>query len=139
MENASKALIIAGAILIAILLIGIGMFLYQAAQQPISEAGSQMDEQAIRMFNSKFENYDGKQKGTSVKALISEVITSNSQNEDSNKVTVSYGSDKDKSDSTTLSKMRSSIVNSRTYTVKINYTGALVTGVEISDGTESSE
>ena len=139
MENASKALIIAGAILIAILLIGIGMFLYQAAQQPISEAGSQMDEQAIRMFNSKFENYDGKQKGTSVKALISEVITSNSQNEDSNKVTVSYGSDKDKSDSTTLSKMRSSIVNSRTYAVMINYTGALVTGVEISHVTESSE
>ena len=116
MENASKALIIAGAILIAILLIGIGMFLYQAAQQPISEAGAQMDEQAIRMFNSKFENYDGKQKGTSVKALISTVITSNSQDSDTRTVTVNG-----KSSSSDLSSLRSAVVDGKTYNVTIGF------------------
>ncbi len=116
MENASKALIIAGAILIAILLIGIGMFLYQAAQQPISEAGSQMDEQAIRMFNSKFENYDGKQRGTSVKALISTVITSNSQDSDTRTVTVNG-----KSSSSDLSSLRSAVVDGKTYNVTIGF------------------
>ncbi len=35
MENASKALIIAGAILLSILIIGLGMFIYQKKQQEL--------------------------------------------------------------------------------------------------------
>ena len=35
MENASKALIIAGAILLSILIIGMGMFIYNQAQDQI--------------------------------------------------------------------------------------------------------
>ena len=38
MENASKALIIAGAILISILIIGLGVFIYQQAQSTVSKA-----------------------------------------------------------------------------------------------------
>ena len=57
MENASKALIIAGAILISILLIGIGMMIYNSAIKPVTDAGDRMDEMSKNMFNGKFENY----------------------------------------------------------------------------------
>lgn len=38
MENASKALIIAGAILLSILIIGLGMFIYQQASGAMGNA-----------------------------------------------------------------------------------------------------
>ena len=66
MENASKALIIAGAILIAILLIGIGVGLINALNNPMDIATGQLDEQAKKMINSKFENYAGKQSGKNI-------------------------------------------------------------------------
>ena len=45
MENASKALLIAGAILICILLIAIGMYIYNSANATIKSAASQMSQQ----------------------------------------------------------------------------------------------
>ena len=55
MENASKALIIAGAILLAILIIGLGIFIYRQAANTVSDTG--MDQLAIQQFNGQFENY----------------------------------------------------------------------------------
>lgn len=116
MENASKALIIAGAILISILLIGIGMMIYNSAVKPVTDAGSRMDEMTKNMFNGKFENYEGSQKGSNVKTLISTVITSNAQNEDDIIVTVNG-----KSSSADLSTLRSGITDGKTYTVSLTY------------------
>ncbi len=116
MENASKALIIAGAILISILLIGIGMMIYNSAIKPVTDAGDRMDEMSKNMFNGKFENYEGSQRGSNIKTLISTVITSNAQNEDGLVVTVN-----EKSSSADLSALRSAIVDGKTYTVKIEY------------------
>ena len=62
MENASKALIIAGAILIAILLISVGIMVMNSINKPLDQAGSQADEQAVRIFNAKFTAYEGKHK-----------------------------------------------------------------------------
>ena len=55
MENASKALIIAGAILLAILIIGLGVFIYNQASNTVSDTG--MDQLAVRQFNAQFEPY----------------------------------------------------------------------------------
>ena len=55
MENASKALIIAGAILLAILIIGLGVFIYNQASNTVSDTG--MDQIAVRQFNAQFEPY----------------------------------------------------------------------------------
>ncbi len=55
MENASKALIIAGAILLAILIIGLGIYIYNQASNSVSDTG--MDKIAVRQFNGKFEPY----------------------------------------------------------------------------------
>lgn len=83
MENASKALIIAGAILISILLIGVGMMVFQGAQGGIDEAISSMSENEKLMFNQKFTAYEGtKTKGANVRSLISNIIASNNTNQD---------------------------------------------------------
>ena len=55
MENASKALIIAGAILLAILIIGLGIYIYNQASNSVSDTG--MDKIAVRQFNGQFEPY----------------------------------------------------------------------------------
>lgn len=120
MENASKALIIAGAILISILLIGIGMFLYQAAQEPISGAQDQMSQQALTQFNSTFTKYGGTQKGSVLRTMISEVITSNAKetaNGTNRTVTVNTKS------GAAIAQEADGINNLSNYEVKISYDG----------------
>ena len=76
MENASKALIIAGAILLAILIIGLGVYIYNQASNTVSDTG--MDQVAIRQFNGQFEPYINKSiDSTAAKALIDTVNQSN--------------------------------------------------------------
>ena len=74
MENASQALIIAGAILLAILIIAIGMYIYNSAQSNITGALENMSTQEIEAFNNQFEGYKGQQTGSQVSALIGRLI-----------------------------------------------------------------
>ena len=74
MENASKALIIAGAILLSILIIAIGMYIYTSSHNSISEAGSQISEQEKTSFNQQWNTYEGAQGGNNIKALLQKVI-----------------------------------------------------------------
>ena len=82
MENASKALLIAGAILICILLIGVGMLVYNGAMNGIDQGIASMDANAKEAFNTQFTHYEGKKSGSNVRALIGNVISSNSANQD---------------------------------------------------------
>lgn len=61
MENASKALIIAGAILLSILIIALGVFVFNQAKSAVGNTG--LSDQEVAAFNSKFDSYEGKQKG----------------------------------------------------------------------------
>lgn len=76
MENASKALIIAGAILISILIIGLGVYFYNMA----ASAGKKvnLDSQAANAHNQAFTNYFGeRQSSTDVKNLMTEIRSNN--------------------------------------------------------------
>lgn len=73
MENASKALIIAGAILISILLISVGIIVMNAINNPVQQGAESADSQAVEIFNGKFTGYSGVQNGTTVKALLTAV------------------------------------------------------------------
>ena len=75
MENASKALIIAGAILLAILIISLGILIYNQASGVVTN--NSMDEVSIQTFNNKFLQYAGDQKGSAVRALLSQINASN--------------------------------------------------------------
>ena len=76
MENASKALIIAGAILLSILLISLGIMVYNNAKNTVKS--SNLDQQEISTFNSQWEAYSGKGKTASeVTTMIQALIVSN--------------------------------------------------------------
>ena len=78
MENASKALIIAGAILLSILIIAIGMYIYNSSQGAIDGAGKQISAQELDTFNRQWEMYEGKQTGANVKSLVSKLSANSS-------------------------------------------------------------
>lgn len=83
MENASKALIIAGAILLSILIIGIGMFIYNQAQDQINSSAGQMSQEEVRVFNSQFQAYEGSRvSGSQVKQLLTKLATNAAKLED---------------------------------------------------------
>ena len=92
MENASKALIIAGAILLAILIISLGIIVFQNAKGATDT--SSIDGLAVDTFNSKFTQYAGKKvKGANVNALIESIISNNLQNtgDSSKQISVKVG------------------------------------------------
>lgn len=77
MENASKALLIAGAILIAIMIISLGVFIFSRFGGTAKEMAN-MDEQEIRSFNSKITPYLGKAvSGSQVNALLQYCLSVN--------------------------------------------------------------
>jgi len=132
MENASKALIIAGAILISIVLVSVGVIVVNALDP--NQALGEMDQQAIESFNSKFVSNAGENvQGTRVKTLIQNVITSNSNNEEDRQISVvgpEGGSEA--TTSADLSAMRNTIKTSTRYRVVMDYaTNGLVNKITI--------
>ncbi len=85
MENASKALIIAGAILLSILIISLGIMVYNNAKGTVSD--SNLDAESVQTFNTKFTQYGGTQRGTALNSLIDAAISNNATS--SHKVTIS--------------------------------------------------
>jgi len=88
MENASKALIIAGAILISIVLITLGVVILGQGQDVVNS--SNMDATAIQSWNSQFTQYQGQRvTGAQVNALMDSVVSNNTisnRNNDTNKI-----------------------------------------------------
>lgn len=115
MENASKALIIAGSILISILIVGLGVIIYNNVSGIASGTG--LDQQAISAHNSPFEGYFGtNQSGANVRALISSISSNNraaaaNQDDVGNKIYMQL----DNADITGASTIK----NGRTYTVAL--------------------
>lgn len=78
MENASKALIIAGAILISILLISIGIMLINSGRSVSETGAASMDSYKLQTFNSKFTMFEGdSKKGSDIKDVFNTVAASN--------------------------------------------------------------
>ena len=75
MENASKALIIAGSILISIIVISLGVFIF-SRMKGTTERQTDLSTEKIGAFNSKITPYLGKNiRGSDVNALIQLVRT----------------------------------------------------------------
>lgn len=124
MENASKALIIAGAILLSILLISLGIMIFTQAQDVVQ--GSGMTEAQISSFNSKFTKYEGSKKGTLIRSLIQEVLATNAKSVENDDVHVTVNDDENTTPVTV------NISNNRTYFVELAYgTDGRVSRVDI--------
>ena len=78
MENATKALLIAAAVLIAIILISLGVYVVTLAQNQMKGAETGLNEVEIQSFNATYKSYEGTSvSGTKVKALVESVYNHN--------------------------------------------------------------
>jgi len=146
MENASKALIVAGSILIAIMIIALGVTIFNKATS--SADATSLDSTEITMFNSKFEKYASTQSGSQVKSMISFAISiaSTNKEEPSKLPTITYGETTATGGETatgsiqtyinSLSSIRQSVRSTTTYEVTPVYaeTG-LITTITITPST----
>ena len=71
MDNASKALIMAGAILISIAIVGVGVFIFSSTSSITNSGQQQIDASAAQMANSTLRQYTGPRvRGSTVKEFI---------------------------------------------------------------------
>ena len=138
MENASKALIIAGAILLAILLITLGIYIFQQSQSTVNNSG--MSQAEVQSFNSQFIKYEGTSvKGSAVKSLVQEVNANNSQDESNeHQISITGGIAKASASGSGAGSHRyltNDVKNTKTYTVKITEYGknGRISKIEISE------
>lgn len=121
MENATKALVIAGAILVTVLLISVGLIVFNNARDSVDNTNT--TQYSIDQFNSKFTGYLGTSvKGTTVRTLLNTIRTSNAT-EEAHQVKVN-GSETIPSDT--------SITSSKHYTVDAEYESGYIVNITYS-------
>lgn len=81
MENATKALLIAGSVLIAIVLIAVGLKILNSTSGVTKQVETVSTTMEVSIFNSQFTKYEGAQKGTAVNSLIRLITQNNATNE----------------------------------------------------------
>ena len=118
MENASKALIIAGAILLSILIISLGVMIYNNASGVVKN--SSMNQVEIQQFNQQFTQYEGtKVRGATVISMAQAVLANNmSADSDDRRVELTGAITMKKTDTTVST---SNIQTGSTYNVTIAY------------------
>lgn len=129
MENATKALLIAAAILIAILIISLSLVVYRMAAETLGNVN--LSEAEMAQFNGKFENYVGTRvSGSQINALLATTLTHN-QNETAaggtNFVTITGTVAMTKS-AVTYTK----VPTSKYFKVEPTFTKGLITSIKIS-------
>lgn len=113
MENASKALIIAGSVLIAILVISLGLLIFKSTSGTTDQTQELGKTLEVQQFNSQFLKYCGDSvKGSQVRTLCEVIIAHNANSKNSKKVKI-FGTD----DVNTISKKRNEIKTNQNYSV----------------------
>ena len=120
MDNASKALIMAGAVLISIALVGVGVYIFSSTNTMVGGANKQLDDAAAQMTNSTLGQYAGSNvRGSTVKQLIEKVRISNINNTLPTAVAVQVGDKGPYTENTDLSGLLNNITDTAYYDVKI--------------------
>lgn len=89
MENATKALLIAGSVLIAILLITMGIKIFSSTKDTVDSTQTVMDSTAKSMIINQFSPYVGDNKTASeVRTLMNKILAYNSTCEESQQVAI---------------------------------------------------
>lgn len=134
MENATKALLIAAAVLIAILIISLGVVIYTKASEAV-QGSLDMSEYQIQQFNEKFRKYEGTSKsGADVNALLQTVFNhNNSQPNTDTCVKVTVGSTETISKSNAITTSPATVSTGARYTItcKFNAQSKLVDEITV--------
>lgn len=135
MENASKALLIAAAVLVVIMVISLGIVIYRMGSEAVGEVN--FTGQQVTAHNEKFTRYNGSGKrGTEVNAMLQTALNSNVEatslegDNSPRGVTVKF-KPKSGTESTLLSPTEKSIQSSKAsliqtsklYNITVNYGG----------------
>ena len=90
MENATKALLIAAAVLIVIIIISLGVYVVGMGQAQLDQGEQALSGLEINTFNSTYENYEGTSvAGSRVNSLIKNVYQHNlTESDDTRKITI---------------------------------------------------
>ena len=107
MDNASKALIMAGAILIAVALVGVGVYLYSSAAGMMNSGVDELASADMITKNSKLEIYEGNISGTELKQL--------------KRAVTAYNKNEIFPESIDISDIPDTIRNSQTYAISFHY------------------
>lgn len=81
MENASKALIIVGALFVTLLIISAALYIYGSSQGLLKTTGESISDQEKLSFNQQWTYYDGEQTGDSIKDLLRKMMQNCDTNE----------------------------------------------------------
>ena len=133
MENASKALVIAGAILSSILLITIGVMVISSISGVTEQVTDTTSDMAAQTFNSQYTSFIGTQNGSNVRSLLNKVISNNSKDDSrkAHEITVEFGGSSSKEVSQ-LSNFAAQVSTIKSYTVEIpGYTNGYVSTIKI--------
>lgn len=128
MENASKALIIAGSVLIAILLISLVLFILKSTSGTTEQTQKLGETLEVQQFNSQFLKYCGDPvKGNQVRILC-EVVIAHNANSKNNKVSIAGNET-----ANGISAYRNGIKTSQNYAVtpNIDETTGLITSISV--------
>ena len=115
MENASKALIIAGAILLAILIIALGVYIFNQARSATNM--DDLSNQQVEAHNATFQNYEGTINGTQAKALIDAIRNNNQRMPDLGDIAVDGVTGTNISDMTKLAEEKNKYEATSQYVV----------------------
>jgi hypothetical protein len=137
MENATKALLIAAAVLIAILIISLTLVIYRQGANAVS--GADLSETEAAEFNGKFTVYEGNNESTSqVNALLNTVFSHNKQKAQEGdtslcvSITVKDGETTVKSLGTAGTETTvPNLSGNSYYTVTCKYEGAIINEIEV--------
>jgi len=136
MENATKALLIAAAVLIAILIISLGLVIYNRASETVNNAGD-LSEYEIQQHNEKFTKYEGDNvSGSDVNAMITTVFNYNLKQANTSDyvlITDSTGNGADISTSMSTSTTPTKVPTGARYSIKCNLTNGMVTSITINN------
>ncbi len=123
MENATKALLIAAAVLIAILIISLGLVVYNNSANTVQQAN--LSSQEIQAQNEKFTRYNGKNKrGSEVNSLLQTVLNHNLSTTDAGNRVEVKGTSPAPSLATTATSITAQADTSALYDITVNYDGA---------------
>lgn len=75
MENISKVLVITASVLMALIIVGMSILIFNIVKNPVAKAVDNMSSEERTFFNSKFQRYEGgRVTGLETKALINVML-----------------------------------------------------------------
>ena len=116
MENASKALMIAGAVMLAILVMTVGVYFSKSIAEHSAETYKKLEEHKKNEYNQKFFNYDNKDITIEDIATLIYLAKSCNDSGDTERVTVNLKKCKDVFDEIDFNKNISELEKAETFT-----------------------